>query len=59
MRVVCPACDEQIGEVTGQSFIEELVLSDALGLYHMPLCRAPRADYYGTRVVWGSGEPVR
>lgn len=53
MQVVCPACDGVIGEVAGETFAEQALLADALGVYHQPLCRASRKDYYGTRVVWG------
>jgi|694.fasta_scaffold124487_4 hypothetical protein len=53
MSVVCPACNECIGVVNGGSFAGDMLLADALGVYHQHLCRASREDYYNTKVVFG------
>ena len=47
--VECPGCGQCIGEVSGASFPEILLLADALGVYHEPLCRAPREQYAAAR----------
>lgn len=46
MNVVCPGCNECIGVVDSGSFAGDMVLADALGVYHQHLCQAAREDYY-------------
>lgn len=58
MNVVCPACNECIGMVNGGSFAGDMLLADALGVYHRHLCKAPRKDYYNTAVAFGVSASV-
>jgi hypothetical protein len=54
VSVVCPGCNECIGVVNSGSFAGDMVLADALGVYHQHLCRASREDYNNTTVVFGA-----